>query len=329
MAVVCALGAVPATARASSVSMKVTTDPRIGTSAVLTYTAAAGELNNVSVSWDGVKGQILVVDSGALVRPTPLLSSGCQMVGVHKAACPIGAATNVTLLVDAGDMADTVDVRQREGAVWQARLFGGGGDDRLTTDAYFISFTPGLGRDDMTAIGAASPTYYYGDHPGPVTLSVDGIANDGMPGEGDNIRAVTDPAATVAMVGTAFADTFIGSAGNEWVQGGPGDDLADLQDGHDHGFGEDGADRLDGGSGGDELSGGNGADRVAGGSGNDYLDGDEGDDEVWGDSGDDYITLAYGATYGLGVDLGHCGDGEDRVRTDPLDVVDADCELIN
>src|SRR3954469_2073255 len=91
--------------------------------AVATYSAAAGEANDVTMS--GLDKAVAVHDAGAAVAA----GDGCEQLGEHDARCTV---TNVPLsgAVKAGDSPDTVTLSTEYGlASLYAR--GGAGDDRL------------------------------------------------------------------------------------------------------------------------------------------------------------------------------------------------------
>ena len=125
---------------------------------------------------------------------------------------------------------------------------------------------------------------------GPVTVTLDGIANDGAAGENDNVRPDVD-----GILGSPANDTLDAA-------GAPGA----------HGFeGELGDDRLVGGPDADTLDGGLGADALAGLGGNDvlYSGGDEREapaaDRLDGGDGDDSFVGGFGPedmVGGAGVD---------------------------
>src|SRR5207253_2587514 len=96
--------------------------------------------------------------------------------------------------------------------------------------------------------GPGFDTVTYGDRVAPVSASIDGQANDGEAGEGDNIATDVE-----SLVGGSAGDTLTGSAGNDTLVGGGGNDnLSGLA----------GDDVLDGGAGSDHLDGGAGADTM-------------------------------------------------------------------
>jgi hypothetical protein len=81
-----------------------------------------------------------------------------------------------------------------------------------------------------------------------VRVTLDALPNDGLPGEGDNIR---------------------GSI--EYIVGGPGPDALFSNNGNHHLYGAGGNDELGGKGGNDELSGGDGVDTLSGGAGRDRI----------------------------------------------------------
>jgi Ca2+-binding RTX toxin-like protein len=161
---------------------------------------------------------------------------------------------------------------------------GGAGDDRLesrTADDDPDSLIGGAG-EDLADYDAAS---------GPVTVSLDGRANDGVAGENDNVaRSIED------IRGSAHSDRITGSAVANDLAGGAGRDVL-------RGLG--GSDGLDGGRGIDHLDGGRGIDGLVGGSGPDRINARDG--------GRDGIS---------------CGSGADVVTADVGDKAGVDCETV-
>ena len=107
-------------------------------------------------------------------------------------------------------------------------LNGQGGDDTLTGDA---------GADVLDGGGQTDTVRY--DILNSVTVTLDGSANDGRSGEGDNLRDI---------------ETVITGAGNDRITGSSDDET------------------LDGGAGADVITGGAGTDSVRGAAGNDLID---------------------------------------------------------
>ncbi len=117
-------------------------------------------------------------------------------------------------------------------------LYGGAGTDLLRGLAGNDDLDGGAGADVLQG-GPGEDAASYADAATGVRVTLDGRANDGAPGEGDNVdKDVED------------------------VYGGPGDDML---------TGDAGANTLDGGGGNDTITGGPGTDGLYGGGGNDVI----------------------------------------------------------
>lgn len=215
-------------------------------------------------------------------------------------------------------------------------LTGGSGDDLLQG---------GDGADTLIG-GAGTDVADYSDHTGPVTLTLDGAADDGAPGEGDRIAADVED-----LRGGSGDDTLTGDAQNNVFDGGPGADVivgGDGFDAVDYSYrsapvrvdldgspGDDGqagegdtvgadVEGVFGGDGGDTLTGNRGEGFLDGGPGNDTLTDPGGGDGLFGDGGDDDIDSTNGAQ-----DDVSCGDGADQLWRDAIDRIDdGDCEKV-
>ncbi len=210
-----------------------------------------------------------------------------------------------------------------EGQAGNDQLFGEGGDDKLKGDGFRDQFSDvidgGAGYDQtdgdwMVESGQRQP---------PISVSQDGAANDGRPGENDNVTGLEkiylNAAAT--LVGGNDAEEFTifntDTSGSKLVGNG-GDDKLNAFD-------------LD-----DEVDGGPGNDQVAGGYGNDIVTGGPGRDTINGDTtgstchwiqcrmpyGNDTIYAQDGE-----VDQIDCGVGTDTAYVDANDVVSG-CENV-
>jgi Ca2+-binding RTX toxin-like protein len=226
-----------------------------------------------------------------------------------------GAGDDVLL---GGDGSDDL-----QGKAGRDRLDGGAGDDLLHPDGHedasadVVDGGPGFDTVD----GDYSSRFTDVDPPVAITLA--GGADDGRPGEGDDL-------ANVEKVALSVGGTFVGSNGPDEFKlsqvgtpselvGGAGDDR--LRAG-------DGPDRVDGGPGNDSLDAGFGDDVIVGGPGRDTISGDL----AGGDCGPLWCKYPYGndtidARDGE-VDSITCGSGTDTVLADAIDVVDKDCETV-
>ncbi len=200
---------------------------------------------------------------------------------------------------------------------------GGDGNDQIAPDTYhdpasdYVDGGPGLDTVDDWTI----PSDDY--HP-PISVSMDGVANDGRPGEADNVLNVEKIESHVSGV----------------IAGGPGDDIftvyANLDEGNSTLIGNGGNDKLTAGHYADTLDGGAGNDVLVGGLGNDTITGGPGQDTINGDAtgstcgyytctipfGNDVINARDGE-----ADTIDCGVGTDRAIVDAIDVV-ANCETV-
>ena len=167
-------------------------------------------------------------------------------------------------------------------------LQGGAGDDvlhgddsgtsmSLTDEPYADEFFGGGGADRVVTVGAG----------GPVTVTLDDVANDGIAGEGDNVHS------DVEGVSAGEADENL-LVGNELPN------------------------RLAGRG---ELIGRGGADELIGSFSRDILEGGSGEDDITASAKDDLIRADDGEH-----DTVDCGDGHDTVHADAVDDL-TNCEV--
>jgi hypothetical protein len=213
-----------------------------------------------------------------------------------------------------------------EGSGGNDYIEAGDGNDTLRPDTYY---GPGNDYVDGGAGFDLIDDYTVPDadfHP-TVSLTMDGVANDGRPGEADNVINVEKTESHVS--GT--------------LVGGDGDDdfrmFANLDEGNSVLSGKGGNDKLIAGDYTDTLDGGPGADMLNGGYGNDTITGGPGQDTIQGDAnsatcgywsytckipfGNDVINARDGE-----VDNVDCGVGTDQAIVDTIDVV-ANCETVD
>ncbi|HEV2786679.1 MAG TPA: MopE-related protein, partial [Solirubrobacteraceae bacterium] len=216
---------------------------------------------------------------------------------------------------------------------------GGAGADTIRGDAG-ANVLDGAGADD-TLFGAAGPDVLSGG-PGTdtasyaasgaaqaVTVTLDGQANDGTGGEGDNVLG------TENVIGGAGADRLEGNQAANALRGSDGDDVIIGGGGNDTLDGETGSDTVSyedrpagegvtvglvaGGGGKGEIDALANFERLVGGQGKDELTGDAGDDQIVGLGGADVLAGAGGndALAGAGgADSLFGGDGVDSLTGD-------------
>src|SRR3954447_3579211 len=254
----------------------------------VTYAAGAGEVNHLTVSGDAAS--VLLGDAVAIVPVVPAVTAVNEFVapGTVTARCPLGALT-----VALGDQDDTLAIGPAAPAI---AVDGGAGNDVVLDPVRSPGtvFNGDIGIDRTDYSGRSEP----------VSVSMNGIADDGAAGEGDNIDGdeITGGSGDDTIAGNAGANSLIGADGGDFVAGDAGNDTLD---------GAAGADTLDGGPDDDTLRGGDGADQLIGGPGADLLVGGAGPDAISGGDGNDTISAADGVSETI-----DCGAGVDTVVAD-------------
>lgn len=274
----------------------------------LSYTAAAGETNTAVISLAG--GTYTIDDSGATITA----GAGCSPVNPNKVTCPASGVTSIS--ANAGNMNDLVWVTTPTsstltgadgndtlighnandiliGCVGDDTLIAGGGAD-LLFDGLFCtgggndSFDGGAGSDGISG-GPGTDTATYANRSAPVHVSIDGVANDGEAGEGDDVGV--------------DVENVTGGSGDDNITGSPGNNI------------------LRGEGGGDAIAGGDGTNQLVGGTGNDALHGGPGVDSFDGGAGEDEMRALDGV-----VDSVNCGPDIDFGLADFDDVINPNCE---
>jgi Ca2+-binding RTX toxin-like protein len=195
-------------------------------------------------------------------------------------------------LLQGGGGADRIEGRggidQLRGGEDKDILLGGSGFDLLDGGAGSDSLRGGDGIDGVT----------YGMRAHPVIVSLDGVANDGKAGEGDDVKPDVEDVTggsgndTIVAPSGSVANTLHGGLGNDRLSGGDGDDVLHGGAGTDPLSGGAGADRLYGEAGGDVIEGGAGGDLLSGGADVDILGGGPGADYLSGGAGEDTVSYA-------------------------------------
>ena len=196
---------------------------------------------------------------------------------------------------------------------------GGPGDDRLEhcLGCAYGGSDKGEGAD-IYAGGSGTDRLYLDGHAGGVAITIDGLANDGVAGEGDNVGA--------------DIESILGTTGNDVFTGSPGPDAFEGDSGSDEIHGAGGNDRLDGDGGDDKLFGDGGDDKVQGNSGSDTVDGGPGVDALYGDTPSCVVYCSFDPDTLLArdgeTDTVDCGGGADSAFVDFADVV-AFCAVVD
>lgn len=149
-----------------------------------------------------------------------------------------GGAAGDTLSGGSGD--DTLNGAEPDqiGADGDDRIFGGPGRDVVLGDEGDDLLDGGLGSDGIRG-GPGRDTVTYEDRSSPVTVTLDGIADDGEAGELDNVGRDVE-----AVVGGNVGDSLYGDGDANGLDAGAGEDLL---------VGNLGSDRMTAGSGPDVV----------------------------------------------------------------------------
>ena len=195
-------------------------------------------------------------------------------------------------------------------------LVGGSGVDNLTGNLNDNGLDGGPGADNLDG-GLGNDYALYWNRTAGVNISLDGVANDGEPGENDSYTSIE------SGIGGDGPDTLTGDAGANDFYGWGSDDTIDGRGGADDMFGLDGIDTISyathtqpltvtlDGAAGDGAAGENDnavVEHVVGGSGDDSLTGSTSVNSIDGGPGADVLDG------GLGADALAGGEGIDRVN---------------
>ena len=252
------------------------------------YVAAPGETNNLRITADA--NTLLFDDDVMVTDNSPFCLQEGQNVRCNRRDSS-GDLQIFNLRITLGDRDDSttmvgVDLFTRQeggagndtlrGSSVGHQLLGEEGDDSLVggppnpggASARFgegSRMTGGPGADRFESNNVRD-VVGYDDRTAPLSLTLDGIANDGEAGEGDNILPGID-----GVLGGRGDDRIIGGPGEESLFGDRGNDLVE-------GLGGD--DQVEGGGGDDVVRGGDGSDDLLEASGRDELSGGRGIDSV-------------------------------------------------
>ena len=246
------------------------------------FVASPGERNDLTVD-AGPGGSAQFSDAGGAIG----LGLFCLPIPLGEAQCdPDGDPRDTDgggVVVELGDGDDRATVRGLPGTgvhPGSIRVAGGAGNDELTSSAVgFVRFEGGDGDDrlvtgpsgsalllggpgaDLMASSATCcATASYEDHDATgVRVTLDGRANDGAAGEGDDVQTstVVGSPGPDRITGGSGPDTLTGAGGADVLDGGGGDDAIDAtlrNAGAGLGAGSDGADRVTCGAGNDRVT---------------------------------------------------------------------------
>jgi hypothetical protein len=193
------------------------------------FDAAPGELNNVGVS-SGTAGEVHIADGGLTVGP------GCTLVQTDGAICSADGVSSIVL-----NLGDQDDSAHGGAGVIPVIVNGGPGDDRFGSGTEPDEFNGDEGNDvfvdppfagvsaDAFSGGSGTDRAYYGERHDALNISLDGVANDGAAGEGDNIETDVENIwggyGDDTIAGDDAANAINGGGGSNYLDGGGGDDV--------------------------------------------------------------------------------------------------------
>src|SRR4051812_19143514 len=222
--------------------------------------------------------------------------------------------------IDGGPGDDTIT-----GGAGADQIQGGDGNDTISPDNFYEPSADVV--DGGPGIDTIESDYadYDLDVQQPLSFTMAGGADDGRPGENDDIHNVERLSLSVSPT------KYVGTDGNDYLKVAQAANAGDISGGagDDDLSGADGMEKIDGGTGNDRLIGGFNDDVITGGPGRDQIIGDL----PTGDCGPLWCKYPFGndtinAQDGE-VDTISCGWGTDVVYADAADVVDGDCETVN
>jgi Ca2+-binding RTX toxin-like protein len=271
----------------------------IGSLALVRYIGQGTVANRLTLASSG--GDVVFTDTSGTVTP----GTGCSAVTANSVRCVLSA--NVGIRVETGDGDDTLANSSEllfngllgegdddftggpaqeavDGQAGDDELRGAGGLDLLSGDVGNDVLDGGVGNDQLfeggrsalaadaldvdTFIGGPGSDFAsYGRSQFSVRIDLDGVADDGRLGEGDDVRPDVESAR-----GGDNGDVLVGNSGPNTLTGGKGGDIVLGGDGADVLVGEEGDDVMSGEAGDDELRGGEGTESLDGGIGSDLCD---------------------------------------------------------
>jgi Ca2+-binding RTX toxin-like protein len=326
------------------------------TGGVLSFTAGPHEYNHAraerTTDCDALAAPCLSFSDIGSVVPAP---AGCVDTGFTGIRCPLPQLVRI----DLGDRADfyndwdgpsVVHGGADGDSIWGGAgndilfgdeggdaVVGGPGDDQLDGglgNDWLESYIDGYGVDraaeaedsagtDVVRGNTGVDTVDYEYRLDPLTITMDGRANDGAPGENDliadDVERVIAGQAGDRITGSVHPDRIDGRAGPDTLHGGGGEDYLNGGEGDDAVFGDAADDHLEGGDEDDLIDGGPGSDIM-------YGELREGCSIMGCRGGNDEIRARDGWVDGI-----ECSDGDDHAVVDRIDALDVlgSCERVD
>jgi len=209
-----------------------------GATQALHYVADPGEANLVRVMQTPAEYE--VEDLGVVFPGAS--APRCSPAAPYQVHCSFPVTS---FFIDLGDKGDAVMFA----SAGSATVNGGDGDDRIgggsggdtlngaAGDDVFGAERGGADGGDSLSGGPGSDMADYGARSNPLQIDLDGVADDGEQGEGDNVKGDVEQ-----VTGGAGADRIVGNGARNRLRGAMGDDQlegAELRDVLDGGAGND------------------------------------------------------------------------------------------
>lgn len=275
--------------------------------------------NDIDYDGDAGANEVVIRQSGRSVtftEPTNTITplTGCVAVTAREVTCTASSDSfRINVVLGSGNDTGVADESVTAPIRWTPFVPVDGSDPGPGNDDY----EGGEGPDTFFAEGGAdryrgdagvdAASYDRDSHAAGVAVSLNGIADDGRPGEGDNVQTNIEQ-----VIGSAGSDVLTGSNSDDDLIGGAGSDNISGNGGTDLIWGDDpdtcavsgSSDLLSGDAGVDNLSGCGGNDTLRAGPGSDRFDGGPGSRDV-------LSFFAYSANVTADLDRGELGADPD------------------
>lgn len=166
-----------------------------------------------------------------------VMRHGLALVGVLALATIVQVGTSPTVSAETCTITGTSDGEELIGTSGRDVMYGGPDGDDFRGTIGSAAGVPGDGAD--TVIGGSGPdSVSYFNRTAGVKVTLDGIANDGVPNEHDSVGVLT-------ASGTSDIESINGGKGDEVLNGDAGPNVIVSRGGNDTLNGNGGADTLD------------------------------------------------------------------------------------
>jgi len=175
---------------------------------------AEDEVNDVTLTL-AADGRVEITDGASPVDAR----NGCESIDEHRARCPAAGIASISVQLGA------LDDSYRGGlpAGFYVSVYTGTGDDTLIGGPANEILDGGPGAEEIRGgdgNDSHNATVLFDAPNVGARITLDGLPDDGLPGEGDNVFPDVED-----IGGTPGPDTIIATAGHNTITGGGGDDV--------------------------------------------------------------------------------------------------------